>query len=144
MKLKVLFFALALPFAINVQIAHAESSQAIQQMAQILLNMDKTPNKQQQETLKNLANNAASANEQRLAKGLLSINGAISDEGKQEVWSVLRQISASDSERELAKIINRFDDSASNADKERLNALLSTQTNANQKSDKKSDKTAKK
>lgn len=148
MKLRALCLALAIPFATAVQTAHAESSQPIQQMAQILLTMDKAPNKQQSETLKNLASSAPSANEQRLAKGLLSFNGALTEEGKQEVWAVMRQITAADSERELAKIINRFAGSASAAEKERLTALLPAQSTAEQKSaktnNKKSDKVAKK
>lgn len=142
MKLRALCLALALPFAIGVQTAHAEASQTVQQMAQILLKMDKTPDNQQRETLQNLAKNAASANEQRLAKGLLSINGALSEEGKQEVWAVMRQITAADGERELAKIINHFNGSASDADRERLNALLTTPAKAEQAGDKKSDKKA--
>lgn len=151
MKLRTLCLALAIPFAAGVQSAHAEASLAIQQMAQILLTMDKAPDNKQRETLQNLANNAASANEQRLAKGLLSFNGAISDEGKQEVWAVMRQISAADSERELAKIINRFEGKANADDKARLNALLPESAKAEKKNDKaakkvekKADKTAKK
>lgn len=144
MKLRTLCLALAIPFAAGVQSAHAEASLAIQQMAQIMLTMDKTPDNKQRETLQNLANNAASANEQRLAKGLLSFNGAISDEGKQEVWAVMRQISAADSERELAKIINHFEGSATTADKARLNALLSDQAKGDRKGEKNNEKAAKK
>lgn len=148
MKLKALCLALALPFIAGVQTAHAEASLAIQQMAQIMLRMDKAPDNQQRETLQNLASNAPSANEQRLAKGLLSFDGGLTEEGKQEVWAVMRQISAADGERELAKIINRFKGSASTDEKARLNTLLSESAKAEQKdeqkAEKKSDKAAKK
>lgn len=148
MKLRALCLALAIPFAAGIQTAHAETSLAIQQMAQIVLKMDKAPDKKQQEQLKELASNAPSANEQRLAKGLLSYNGGLTDEGKQEVWGVLRQVSGTDAERELAKIINHFQGNANEADRNRLNALLSdpakAEAKAAQKADKKSDKAAKK
>lgn len=140
MKLKALCLALAIPFATSIQTAHAEASLAVQQMAQIMLKMNKTPDAQQRETLQNLANTAASANEQRLAKGLLSFDGHLSDEGKQEVWGVLRQISATDGERELAKIINKFEGTAGADEQARLNALLSDAARAEQKSEKKSEK----
>jgi hypothetical protein len=147
-KLRALCLALALPFVAGLQTAHAEASLAIQQMAQIMLKMDKAADNQQRETLQNLASNAPSANEQRLAKGLLSFNGGLTEEGKQEVWTVMRQISAADGERELAKIINRFQGSASTDEKARLNALLSESAKAEQKdeqkAEKKSDKAAKK
>ncbi len=140
MKLRALCLALTIPFAAGIQTAHAETSLAIQQMAEIMLKMNKTPDNKQREVLKSLANNAASANEQRLAKGLLSFNSTLNDDGKQEVWAVMRQISAADSERELAKIINRFEDVATQSDQARLNALLPANAKAEKKADKKAEK----
>lgn len=147
MKLKALCLnlslALAIPFGAAMQSAHADASLAVQQMAQIMLKMDKAPDNKQRETLQDLASNASSANEQRLAKGLLTYNGGLSDEGKQEVWAVLRQVSGTDAERELAKIINHFQSSANESDRNRLNALLSEPVKAEQKAAAKSDKAEK-
>lgn len=148
MKLRALCLALAIPLFTAMQTAHAESSLAIQQMANLLMKMEKNPDAKQRQLLQDLANNAPSVNEQRLAKGILTIDGSLSDEGKQEVWGVLRQVTAADGERELAKVINRFNGSATAEEKARLTALLPEsarhENKAEKKTAKKSEQAAKK
>ncbi len=125
MKLKALLLSLLIPLTVATHSAYAATTVAVQQMAEILLTMDKTPSGPQRDVLKQIAAGTnVSANEQNLAKAMLSINGAVTAEDKQLVWDVLRGISASEGERELAKIITRFDGKVSKSDQGRLAKLL--------------------
>lgn len=114
-----------IPLTVTSHTASAATTIAVQQMAEILLAMETKPNKPQHDVLKLIASGTnVTENEQNLAKAMLNINGTITAEDKQMVWSVLRGISASEGERELAKIINRFDEKASKSDQGRLTRLL--------------------
>ncbi len=125
-KLKALVLALLIPLIFSAQTAvAASSSSAIQQMADVLLKLQIAPDAPQRQTLKQIASGTnVTRNEQNLAKAMLNMKGSIQPEDKQLVWGVLRDINAGEDEKELAKLINRFNDKADKTDKARLNKLL--------------------
>jgi hypothetical protein len=124
-KLKALCLALLIPFAMGIQNASAAPTSAVQQMAEILLTLDRAPTQQQVEQLKELdSSDMLTANEHRLTKVMMNINGTIRAEDKQMLWDVFRTVSAAEGERELAKIINEFDTKINNGERRRLERLL--------------------
>lgn len=123
MKLNVAILSLLLTLGLALQTATA-ASPAIQQMAEVLLNMDNAASEAQREALKPIAEGRnVTANEQAMAKAILNINGKLAREDKQLVWGVLRDIGAFEAEKELAKILNGFKAPASPGLRKRLGKL---------------------
>ncbi len=127
MKLKALILSLLIPMSLALQPASA-ASVAIQQMAEILLNMENTPTPAQHEVLRQIADGTnVTANEQALAKAMLNMNGSVKAEDKDLVWGVLRDVGAFEGEKELAKVLNQFDTNANPGLRKRLQKLLPPQ-----------------
>ncbi len=138
MNYKALCLSIIIPLAIAAQTAQADAPVTIQQMAQILLDIKQKPSKEQIKTLEGISpSRGVTANEQRLAKAMLGIDGKLTD--KSAIWEVLRSVNASEGERELAKILNSYNTKAAATEKTRLKSLLPTQVIA-EKDAKKADK----
>jgi len=89
--------------------------------------MDTRPSEEQLRLLKEIAeSHSGSANIQNMAKAMVNIEGKVRPADKQLVWGVLRGINARESEKELAKLINAFDTTASGIQEKRLSKLLPT------------------
>jgi len=64
------------------------------------------------------------ADQQKIAQTMLNMDGTIKSDDKKLLWSVLRHVGASEDDRELAKVLNKFDTKATEMEKHRLSHLL--------------------
>lgn len=103
----------------------AADNLAIEQMAEIILQMESKPTEEHKLTLEDIANDNASTNVERsLAKSIISIEGKVRPENKPEVTKVWTNPAASEEERSIAKAILRFDETIDNKTKEMLGQLV--------------------
>ncbi len=133
MNFKAFFLSLILPVALLGQVAVAKEEAApapvqltpVQQMAEILMQIDQKPTKEQKKALEALANNKMMTEHIRnLAGTIKNINGTVQDQDKPRVYAVLRAIVAGDDERELAKILLKFNGKADAKLLKRLEKLM--------------------
>ncbi len=132
MNFRTLCLSIILPFALLSQGVQAQDEAAtsptltpVQQMAEILLNMKEQPTKEQKKALETLANsNAVTTHVRNMAGVVKNIKGRVQTGDKPRLYSVFRAVSAADEERELAKIINKFNGSADSVLQTRLQRLL--------------------
>jgi hypothetical protein len=144
-KLKALVLSLLIPMAALAAPAASAASVAVQQIAEVLLNLDKAPTPAQREVLKPIADGInVTADQQKIAQTILNMDGTIKDEDKKLLWSVLRHVGASEDDHELARVLNKFDTKATEMQQRRLSRLLPPkQKKAPAKAAKETDKKSK-
>lgn len=100
----------------------AETSLAMEQMAQIVLNLEQKPDADAQHTLEVIAEDSASTyNERVLASSIKNLDKKIRPDDKPTVLKVWTNPAASESERELARILLRFNEQPTEDAKATLN-----------------------
>ncbi len=99
----------------------ADTTLAIEQMAGIMLTIDAQPSEDAQRTLDDIANDSASTyNERILASTIKNMDKKIRPDDKPTVMKVWLSPAASETEREMAKILLRFNESPSDSAKQSL------------------------
>lgn len=92
--------------------AHAAGpTLATEQMAKIILNMNKQPSKDARITLEDIAKDSSSTgNERHLATSILHLEQKVRPEDKATLMKIWLSPSAAETERSLAKALLKFDD----------------------------------
>jgi hypothetical protein len=107
--------------------AHAagDATVAIEQMANIILKLDAKPGKDAKLTLDDIANDTGSTyNERILATSIKNIDKKIRSDDKPPVLKVMTSPAASESERQMAKVLLRFNEKPSDRAKQVLSQLI--------------------
>ena len=121
MKIKLLPLLLCAAFATQPAAHAADTSLAIEQMAEIMLNIDAKPDKDAQVVLDDIAkDNASTYNERILATTIKNMDKKIRPDDKPTVLKVWTSPAASEAERQMAKILLRFNETPSDDAKETL------------------------
>lgn len=123
MKVKPLIFAVMFSSTVCMQSISqaADASLAIEQMAEIMLELEAKPGKDAQMTLDDIAKDSASTgNERLLASTIKNMDKKIRPDDKPSVMKIWLSPAASESEREMAKILLRFDESPADSTKKTL------------------------
>jgi len=103
----------------------ADASLAIEQMAEIMLGLEARPDKDAQMTLDDIAKDSASTdNERLLASTIKNMDKKIRPDDKPSVMKIWLSPAASETEREMAKILLRFDDAPADNTKKTLSQWL--------------------
>lgn len=128
MKLKNLTISMlfAATFSLqNAAQAEGTTTLAMEQMAEILLSLEAKPGSDAQLTLDDITkDNASTYNERLLAGTIKHLDKKIRAEDKPTMLKIWTSPAASESERELAKILLRFNDKPSDSTKAMLGQLL--------------------
>jgi len=127
MKIKSLSLAVLFSASISIQsIAQAaDTSLAIEQMAEIMLELEARPDKDALMTLDDIAEDSSSTdNERLLASTIKNMDKKIRPDDKPSVMKIWLSPAASETEREMAKILLRFDDAPADSVKETLSQWL--------------------
>lgn len=102
-----------------------EATLAIEQMAEILLKLEAKPDSDAQLTLDDIAkDNASTYNERLLAGTIKHLDKKIRAEDKPTILKIWTSPAASETERELAKILLRFNETPTDSTKATLGQLL--------------------
>ena len=110
-KLFTLCFLVASVFAVHSTVYAADPTLATEQMAKIILGMEKQPSKDAKITLEDIAKDSASTgNERQLANSLLHLEQKVKPEDKATLMKIWLSPSAAETERALAKALLKFDD----------------------------------
>ena len=123
MKFKLLSLAAVFSASIAVQpvTQAADTSLAIEQMAEIMLELEAKPNQDAQMTLDDIAKDSASTdNERLLASTIKNMDKKIRPDDKPSVMKIWLSPAASETERQMAKILLRFEESPSEPAKQAL------------------------
>jgi len=106
--------------------AHAgDATLAIEQMANIILKLDAKPGEDAKLTLDDIANDTGSTyNERILATSIKNIDNKIRSDDKPPVLKVMTSPAASESERQMAKILLRFNEKPSDKAKQMISQLM--------------------
>lgn len=103
----------------------ADTSLAIEQMAEIMLELEAKPNQDAQMTLDDIAKDSASTNNERLlASSIKNMDKKIRPDDKPNVMKVWLSPAASETERQMAKILLRFDERPSEPAKQALSSWV--------------------
>lgn len=127
MKLKRLAISMlfATTFALQSAAQAEETTLAMEQMAEILLSLEAKPGPDAQLTLDDISkDNASTYNERLLAGTIKHLDKKIRAEDKPTMLKIWTSPAASESERELAKILLRFNDKPTDSTKATLGQLL--------------------
>lgn len=127
MKLKHLTISMlfAIVFALQSAAQAEETTLAMEQMAEILLSLKAKPDPDAQLTLDDISeDNASTYNERLLAGTIKHLDKKIRAEDKPTMLKIWTSPAASESERELAKILLRFNDKPTDSTKATLGQLL--------------------
>ncbi len=110
-KLFALYLMAASTFATHSAVQAAGPTLATEQMAKIILNMEKQPGKDARITLEDIAKDSSSTgNERQLANSMLHLEQKVRPEDKATLMKIWLSPSAAETERSLAKALLRFDD----------------------------------
>ncbi len=100
----------------------ADTRLAIEQMAGIILKLDAKPDQNAQMTLDDISRDSASTdNERLLASTIKNMDKKIRPNDKPRITKIWLSPAASETEREMAKILLRFNDAPTDAAKQTLN-----------------------
>ncbi len=127
MKIKSLSLAVLFFTTMSMQsISHAaDTSLAIEQMAAIMLELEIKPDKDAQMTLDDIAKDSSSTdNERLLASTIKNMDTKIRPDDKPSVMKIWLSPAASETERELAKILLRFKESPNESSKQALSSWI--------------------
>jgi len=128
MKIKALSLAILFSTTISMQsiTQAADTSLAIEQMAEIMLGLEEArPDIDAQMTLDDIAKDSSSTeNERLLASTIKNMDKKIRPDDKTSVMKIWLSPAASETERELAKILLRFNDAPADSVKETLSQWL--------------------
>ncbi len=103
----------------------ADTSLAIEQMAEIMLELQAKPDQDAQMTLDDIAkDNASTDNERLLASTIKNMDTKIRPDDKPSVMKIWLSPAASETEREMAKILLRFKESPSDSSKQALSSWI--------------------
>lgn len=101
------------------------ASQAVKDMANIVMNLSHHPGGGEKETLKKIIDNPSStAGERALAKALLNMDHEVGGGDKAKLQDLMKSASAPVEERDLASILIGLAHKASAADKDKLKQLM--------------------
>ena len=115
----------AIVFALQSAAQAEETTLAMEQMAEILLSLKAKPDPDAQLTLDDISeDNASTYNERLLAGTIKHLDKKIRAEDKPTMLKIWTSPAASESERELAKILLRFNDKPTDSTKATLGQLL--------------------
>ncbi len=93
----------------------ADTSLAIEQMAEIILELDARPDDDAQMTLDDISKDSASTdNERLLASTIKKMDKKIRPDDKPSILKIWLSPAASETEREMAKILLRFNEAPAN------------------------------
>jgi hypothetical protein len=123
MKTKIVSLSILFAAALATQpaVQAADTTLAIEQMADIMLNIDAKPSGDAVQTLDDIAKDSAStSNERMLASTIKNMDKKIRPDDKPTVMKIWLSPSASENERSMAKILLRFDEKPSDTAKETL------------------------
>ncbi len=127
MKIKLLSLAVLFSTTMSMQTITqaANTSLAIEQMAAIMLELEIKPNKDAQMTLDDIAKDSSSTdNERLLANTIKNMDTKIRPDDKPSVMKIWLSPAASETEREMAKILLRFKESPSESNKQALSSWI--------------------
>ena len=127
MKIKSLTLAVLFSTTISMQSTTlaADTSLAIEQMAEIMLELDAKPGKDAQMTLDDIAKDSSSSNNERLlASSIKNLDQKIRPDDKPSIMKIWLSPAASETEREMAKILLRFKESPSESSKQALSSWI--------------------
>ena len=127
MKIKSLSIALLFSTGMAMQTTTqaADTSLAIEQMAEIMLELQVKPDQDAQMTLDDIAKDSASTdNERLLASTIKNMDTKIRPNDKPSVMKIWLSPAASETEREMAKILLRFKESPSDSSKQALSSWI--------------------
>jgi len=127
MKIKSLSFAVLLTSAITMQTVAlaADTTLAIEQMAEIMLELEAKPGTAALMTLDDIAKDSASTdNERLLASSIKNMDTKIRPDDKPSVMKIWLSPAASETERQMAKILLRFKDTPSESNKQALSSWI--------------------
>ena len=103
----------------------ADTSLAIEQMAEIMLELEAKPGKDAQMTLDDIAKDSSSTNNERLLAGTIkNMDQKIRPDDKPSIMKIWLSPAASETEREMAKILLRFKESPSESSKQALSSWI--------------------
>lgn len=101
--------------------AMAEGTVATQQMASIVINLNKAPSDKDKKTLQEIANSTSTTeNERILAKTLIETEGKVKADDKPSMRNIMISPRATDAERAIAKTLYKLDEQPEERDKVRL------------------------
>jgi len=121
-SLSALFFA---TLAMQPAAQAADATLAIEQMAEIMLKLEAKPGADAQMTLDDIAKDSASTeNERSLASTIKNMDKKIRPDDKPRVMKVWLSPASSEFEREMAKILLRFDETPSDDAKQALSTWV--------------------
>ena len=127
MKIKSLSFAVLFTSAITMQTVAlaADTTLAIEQMAEIMLELEAKPGTAALMTLDDIAKDSASTdNERLLASSIKNMDTNIRPDDKPSVMKIWLSPAASETERQMAKILLRFKDTPSESNKQALSSWI--------------------
>jgi len=127
MKIKSLSLAILFSTGMAMQTTTqaADTSLAIEQMAEIMLELQVKPDQDAQMTLDDIAKDSASTdNERLLASTIKNMDTKIRPNDKPSVMKIWLSPAASETEREMAKILLRFKESPSDSSKQALSSWI--------------------
>jgi len=127
MKIKSLSFAVLFTSAITMQTVAlaADTTLAIEQMAEIMLELEAKPGTAALMTLDDIAKDSASTdNERLLASSIKNMDTKIRPDDKPSVMKIWLSPAASETERQMAKILLRFKDTPSESNKQALSSWI--------------------
>lgn len=102
---------LAAALAVHPAAQAADTTLAMEQMARIVLNLEEKPSEDARLTLDDIAEDSASTyNERILASSIKNLDKKIRPDDKATVLKVWTSPAASETEREMAKILLRFNE----------------------------------
>lgn len=127
MKIKLLSISMLFSAVVAMQpaVQAADTSLAIEQMAEIMLVIEAKPNEDAVQTLDDIAKDSASTyNERMLATSIKHMDKKIRPDDKPTVMKIWLSPAASETEREMAKILLRFNETPSDSAKESLSQWI--------------------
>ena len=126
--MKIKLFSISTLFAATLAMqpaTQAADTLAMEQMAEIMIELEAKPNEDAQLTLDDITqDNASTYNERLLAGAIKNIDKKIRPEDKPTMLKIWTSPAASETEREMAKILLRFDETPSDSTKASLSQLL--------------------
>ncbi len=116
--MKLRLFTLSILFSVGLSILPAsyaaDTTMAMEQMAEIVISLDNKPSEDDQITLDDIANDYASTdNERILAITIMQLETKIRPADKKSIMKIFTSPSASATERTMAKTLLRFEEKPS-------------------------------
>lgn len=123
-RMKLVLPVVCVVLMLGANVASA-ASQAIKDMANIIMNLSHHPGGGEKETLKKIIDNASSTpGERALANALMNMDHEVGGGDKGKLKELMKNASAPAEERELAGILVNLAHKASAGDKDKLKQLM--------------------